>query len=65
MATSWGWGRARSYAQNIATGQKMRVSYEDGQYIVYGWVPTKESESREESENIFDRQPLGDVGCGE
>ncbi len=39
----------RSYTQSKTLGQKTRISYEDGQYVMHTWVPSKESEARKES----------------
>ena len=43
----------KSYTQNKKTGQKTRIKREDGQYVMYTWVPFKENEVREESEKIL------------
>ena len=29
----------KSYMQNTKTGQKTKINYEDGQYVMYMWVP--------------------------
>ncbi len=42
--------------QNQATGQKTRTNYEEEQYMMYRWVPSKESEVTDESEKV----PKGD-----
>ncbi len=31
---------SKSYVQNKATGQKTRIEYEGGQYVMYLWVPS-------------------------
>jgi hypothetical protein len=38
--------------QNKKTGQKTRIKYEDGQYVMYMWVPSGENEVRG-SQNIL------------
>ncbi len=39
----------KSYMQNTETGQKTKIEYEGGQYIVYMWVPSSEKETVKES----------------
>ncbi len=36
----------RSYVHNTASGQKTRINRWDGQYLMYMWVPSKESQAR-------------------
>ena len=42
----------RSYTQNKETGQKTRINYEEGQYVMYMWLPSKEEEVQEETEKV-------------
>ena len=35
----------RSYMQNKRTGQKSNIHYEDGQYVLYKWVPAPSKET--------------------
>ena len=37
----------RSYMQNKKTGRKTRIHYENGQYVLYMWVPIKTNEAEE------------------
>ena len=43
----------RSYIQNKKTGQKTRIHYEDGQYVLYLWVPVKTKEVEETRGNVL------------
>ncbi len=43
----------KSYTQNKESGQKTRVSYEEGQCDMYLWLPAKEKEAQEESEKVL------------
>ena len=43
----------RSYMQNKETGQRTRINYEEGQYVMYMWLPSKEEEAREETEQAL------------
>ncbi len=45
-------GGERSYEQNKSAGRETRANYEEGQRVVYLWVPSKEEEVREESEKV-------------
>ncbi len=38
----------RSYMKNKPTGQRTNISYEDGQYIMYMWVPAGPKEAEKE-----------------
>jgi hypothetical protein len=42
-----------SYMQNKATGQKTRIEYEGGQYVMYLWVPSTKEVVERESERIL------------
>ncbi len=42
-----------SYVQNKEKGQKVRMNYEDGQRIVYLWLPAKEGEAQEETGKLL------------
>ena len=39
-----------SYKQNKRTGQKNKIRYENGQYVVYMWVPSGPKEAEKEAE---------------
>ncbi len=43
----------RSYVQNKESGQKTRIEYEGGQYVMYVWVPSRKEVVEEESPNIL------------
>ena len=43
----------RSYTQNKENGQKTRINYEEGQYVMYLWSPSKEEEVQEETEKVL------------
>ena len=40
----------KSYMQNKKTGQKSRIHYENGQYVVYMWAPTAPREVTKEEQ---------------
>lgn len=42
----------KSYMQNKKTGQKSRIHYEDGQYVMYMWVPAAPKETEEEVQKV-------------
>jgi hypothetical protein len=42
-----------SYMQNKKTGQKTRIEYESGQYVMYLWVPSTKEVVERESERIL------------
>ena len=44
--------------QNKETGQKTRISYEEGQYVVFMWLPSKEEEVQEETEKVLKGNPF-------
>ena len=39
--------------QNKETGQRTRINYEEGQYVMYMWLPSKEEEAQEETERVL------------
>ncbi len=43
----------KSYMQNKETGQKTKIEYEGGQYIMYIWVPSSEKETVKQSNKIL------------
>ncbi len=43
----------KSYTQNKKKGQKTGINYEDGQRIMYLWLPAKEEEVQEEAEQVL------------
>ena len=43
----------RSYMQNKETGQRTRIKYEDGQYVMYLWLPSLEKEANIETEKVL------------
>ena len=40
----------RSYMQNKKTGQKSKIHYEDGQSVLYMWVPAPPQETATEEQ---------------
>ena len=42
-----------SYAQNKETNKKTRINYEQGQYVMYVWVPVQEGEVAKETEKVL------------
>ena len=43
----------KSYMLNKETGKKTRINYEQGQYVMYVWVPSKENEAEEKTEKVL------------
>jgi hypothetical protein len=43
----------RSYMQHMESGKKTRVEYDDGQYVMYLWVPARREEVKEETEKVL------------
>ena len=43
----------KSYMQNKESGQKTKIHYEDGQYVLYLWLPTKGEEAQRETEKVL------------
>ncbi len=39
--------------QNEENGQRTRINYEEGQYVMYLWLPSKEEEVQEETETVL------------
>ena len=40
-------------ARNKENGQRARINYEEGQYIMYLWLPAKKEEVQEETEKVL------------
>jgi hypothetical protein len=40
----------RSHMQNRGSGQRTKIHYEDGQYAMYLWLPSKSEEAQKETE---------------
>ena len=43
----------RSYVQNKESRQKAKIHYEDGQYVMYLWPPSKGEEAQKETEKVL------------
>ncbi len=43
----------RSFTQNKETGQKMRMNYEEGQYVTHLLLPAQREEAKEETERVL------------
>ncbi len=43
----------KSYTQNKKTGQKTRIGYEEGQCVMYLWVPAAKEAVKSESDKIL------------
>ena len=43
----------KSYMQNKETNEKTRVNYEQGQCVIYFWVPVREGEAAKETEKVL------------
>ncbi len=43
----------RSYMQNKESRQKTKTHYEDGQYVMYLWLPSKGEEAQKETERVL------------
>ena len=41
--------------QNKGSGQRTKIHYEDGQYVMYLWLPSKSEEAQKESEKVLKR----------
>ena len=39
--------------QHKESGKKTRIVYEDGQYVMYLWLPAKREEAQEETEKVL------------
>ena len=55
----------RSYMQNKGSGQKTKIHYEDGQCVMYLWLPSKREEAQKGDGESFERQSLRDPSSGE
>ncbi len=44
---------ARSYMQHKEKGQKTRINYEEGQYAMYLWLPSKGEVAQAETEKVL------------
>ncbi len=44
---------ARSYMQNKESGRRTRIEYEDGQYVMYLWMPSRSEEAQEETAKVL------------
>ena len=43
----------RSYMQNKESGQNLEIHYEEGQYVMYLWLPSKGEEAQKETEKAL------------
>ena len=43
----------RSYMQNKESGQKTKIHYAEGQYVMYLWLPTRGEDAQEETEKVL------------
>jgi hypothetical protein len=43
----------KSYMQHKKSGEKTRIEYEDGQYVMYLWVPARREEVTKETEKVL------------
>ena len=43
----------KSYMQNKESGRRTRIEYEDGQYVMYLWMPSRCEEAQEETEKVL------------
>ena len=39
--------------QHKESGKKTRIEYEDGQYVMYLWLPAKREKAQEETEKVL------------
>ncbi len=46
-------GRARSYMQHKESGQKTRMNYEEGQYVMCLWLSSKGEVVQSETEKVL------------
>ena len=44
---------ARSYMQHKENGQKTRINYAEGQYVMYWWLPSKGELVQAETEKVL------------
>ncbi len=47
----------KSYMQNKESGRNAKIHYEEGQYVLYLWLPTKGDEAQKETEGKSLRDP--------
>ncbi len=38
---------------NKGSGQRTKIQYEDGQYVMYLWLPSKREEAQKEREQVL------------
>ena len=43
----------KSYVQNKERNKKTKINYEQGQYVMYVWIPSKEKEAEEQTEKVL------------
>ena len=43
----------KSYMQNKESGRRTRIEHEDGQYVMYLWMPSRCEEAQEETEKVL------------
>ncbi len=43
----------KSYVQNWENGQKTKINYEKGQYVVYLWLPSNGEEAQKDAEKVL------------
>ena len=55
----------KSYMQNKESGQKTKIHYEDGQYVMYLFCPPRERRHKRRRRRFFERHSLRDLGFGE
>ena len=44
--------------QHKENGQRTRINYEEGQYVMHLWLPAKEEEVQEETEKVLKGNPF-------
>ena len=52
----------KSYMQHKESGRRTRIEYEDGQYVIYLWMPLRREEARGDGDG-FERKSIRDP-CG-
>ena len=43
----------KSYMQHKESGRRTRIEYEDGQYVMYLWIPARMEEVQGETEKVL------------
>ena len=43
----------KSYMQNKESRQRAKIHYEDGQCVMYLWIPSRREEAQEETEKVL------------